>query len=273
MTTTGFSSFLTKFRTCGGLAVAAGLYRCGRQNRSATKRLIWGFRARQDESLLRFSFCVGRWLDLRRTSPVRLNLALRQQLAVFKRTTRGLPSRQIDFWLSEPLGGLADALIVLRRHRGALHRQWAVSGARRSMPTRVGRPAHTAIDDRRPDERVESLWGARASRGWVLGVESHEQRIGSCATSSPARTRLFVWSLGHIVGTLPSRIAEHPRRLDGPETRRGVSEKLRHALALEGSRRNLWRPLPRRSAGWAAVKSYGPSSPEGRTTSHTAPTV
>src|SRR6185369_5925107 len=74
------------------------------------------------------------------------NLALRQQLALFKRTNPRPPIHRRDrlFWLLlSHAGGLRTALIVVRPdtvvrwHRQWLRRRWP----RRSTPTRVGRPS------------------------------------------------------------------------------------------------------------------------------------
>src|SRR5436190_24112572 len=78
------------------------------------------------------------------------NLALRQQLAVFKRTVQRPPLRHRDrlFWvlLAHAWGGWRTALIVVRPdtvvrwHRQWLRRRWT----QRSTPTRPGRPSTNA---------------------------------------------------------------------------------------------------------------------------------
>jgi hypothetical protein len=106
------------------------------------------------------------------------NLTLRQQLAVFKRTTPRPPLNRRDrlFWLllSWASENWRTALIVVRPdtvvrwHRQWLRRRWT----RRSTPTRVGRPSTTAA--------IRTLV---AQMGAANLLREHRAFTGNCANS------------------------------------------------------------------------------------------
>src|SRR3954463_11888195 len=96
------------------------------------------------------------------------NLALRQQLAVFRRTVKRPPLRSGDrlFWilLSKAWRNWRTAVVVLQTETVVRwHRQWLRRrGTRRSAHARPGRPSHGRRDSeaRGPDGHSESVVGS-----------------------------------------------------------------------------------------------------------------
>ena len=115
------------------------------------------------------------------------NLALRQQLAVFKRTVPRPPLRHRDrlFWvlLAHAWRDWRTALIVVRPdtvvrwHRQWLRRRWT----QRSTPTRPGRPSTTAAIRMLVEQMgaANPLWGAPRIHGELgkLGVDVSERTV------------------------------------------------------------------------------------------------
>ena len=115
------------------------------------------------------------------------NLALRQQLAMFKRTNPrpAILPRDRVFWvlLSRAWEDWRTALIVVRPdtvvrwHRQWLRRRWA----RRSTPTRVGRPGTSAAIRMLVAQMhaANPLWGAPRIHGELrkLGVDVSERTV------------------------------------------------------------------------------------------------
>ena len=115
------------------------------------------------------------------------NLALRHQLAVFKRTHPRPPlhGRHRLFWLllSHAWDDWRTALIVVRPdtvvrwHRQWLRRRWA----RHSTPTRVGRPSTSAAIRTLVEQMrgANPLWGAPRIHGELrkLGVDVSERTV------------------------------------------------------------------------------------------------
>jgi len=115
------------------------------------------------------------------------NLALRQQLTVFKRTIPRPPIHRRDrlFWvlLTHAWADWRTALVVVRPdtvvrwHRQWLRRRWT----RRSTPTRLGRPGTTAaIRTLGAQMRgANPLWGAPRIHGELqkLGVDVSERTV------------------------------------------------------------------------------------------------
>ena len=115
------------------------------------------------------------------------NLALRQQLAVFRRTVPRPPLRHRDrlFWvlLAHAWRDWRTALIVVRPdtvvrwHRQWLRRRWT----QRSTPTRPGRPSTTAAIRMLIEQMgaANPLWGAPRIHGELskLGIDVSERTV------------------------------------------------------------------------------------------------
>jgi putative transposase len=131
------------------------------------------------------------------------NLALRQQLAVFKRTVKRRPQlrhRDRLFWmlLANAWRDWRTALIVVRPdtvvrcHRQWLRRQWA----RRSARTRPGRPSTNAAIRSLVMKMAAAnpLWGAPRIHGELgkLGIEVSERTV-SRLVRRPRRPPSQTW--------------------------------------------------------------------------------
>ena len=120
------------------------------------------------------------------------NLALRQQLAVFRRTVPRPPLSHRDrlFWvlLAQAWRGWRTALIVVRPdtvvrwHRQWLRRRWT----QRSTPTRPGRPSTNAAIRMLVEQMgaANPFWGAPRIHGELgkLGIDVSERTVsGLCS--------------------------------------------------------------------------------------------